>query len=394
MKIAVSFPIKNKVYVSNPFPITSDNRSYFIQTKDDVAVAVCVIWSGLPVAFAQTIESHETGEIKATIHGNQSDQYVHLAEYDLRAWQSLLCSYILIDIDFDNPTSTFSAENADEVDKIHVTSASTNRYQPRTRGKEAFETFGRAFLAIEQGKTHIEIMSHYREAMLALEVGRSIDAYNSFFLFLESQFCKGQSGTKQVVTLLSKQVDFTEALKEVCRDHKPNNHLYPIRFKSIGKVAIELKPLITEIVELRGALRHHSLGNPNRWNPNKQEDYSVEASFLGSVCFSVAFPKTTHLTWNQPYLEQFSSQAKQEKHIVEVMVTITVRIGETAEEKRFNMTFPQIGLDAHLATAVLQKVIEVVDKELPGSELFAIRAIHKTRGTELFRYDVGPTLYR
>ncbi len=394
MKLAVSFPIKNRVYVSNPFPIASDTKSYFIQTKDDVAISVSVMWTGLPVAYAQTIESHETGDIKATIHGNQSDQYVHLAEYDLRAWQSLLCAFILIDIDFDNPTSTFNAENANEVDKIHVSSASTNRYRPRARGKEAFETFGRAFLAIDEGKPQIELMSHYREAMLALEVGRSIDAYNSFFLFLESQFCKGQSNTRKVVKLLSEQSDFTDALKEVCKDHKPNNHLYAIRFKSIGLAATKLENVITEIVELRGALRHHSLGNPNRWNPNKQEDYSVEASFLGGVCFGIAFPKTTHLTWNQPYLEQFSSQAKREKHIVEVMVTITIRTDDTAEERRFNMTLPQIGLDAHLATAVLQKVIEVVAKELPGSELFAIRAIHKTKGTELFRYDVGPTLHR
>ena len=152
--------------------------------------------------------------------------------------------------------------------------------------------------------------------------------------------------------------------------------------------------MVKEIVELRGALRHHSLKHPNRWDPNKQEDYGVEASFLGSVCMGVAFPFTTEKLWDSFYVEQFVEQAKRSNCAVELAVTITVRVGDQAEEKHVNMTFPQMRLDAPLAKTVLMKVMELVDKEMPGAEVFAIRARHKSQGTELFRYDVGPSLHR
>ncbi len=394
MKIAISFPIKNEVFVSNPFPIEKGLKSYFIEVKDDVAKSISVTWSGLPISLAQTIEKHDQGDVKLTIHDNQSGQYVTLAEHDLRAWQSILSAYVIVDIDFDNPKSTFLPEGKDEFEKIKIFSFSSARYRPRSRGTEAFENFGRAFLAIEEGKTQIEVMSHYREAMLAQRVGRSIDAYNNYFLYLESQFCVGQSNTKRVVALLAGNSEFCNALTAAAKEFKVDRRAKPLRFNTIDQIAVNPKRLITEIVELRGALRHHSLGNPNRWNPNDQEDYSTEAVFLGAVCLWIAFPKTMHVTWNTPYPEQFLQQAKKGNFIVELTVSVTIRVGESAEEKQFEMTFPQIGLDTRLAMAALQRIIETVEEKVPGAEIFAIRAAHKSKGTELFRYDVGHTLHR
>lgn len=394
MKVSVSFPIKNKVFIRNPFPIAVGNKSYIIDIESEVAKSVSVTWSGISTEFAPQIENHQQDPVKVSINKRQSEQFVLFAEYDLRAWQSLLSAYVLVDIDFDIPTTRFAAENHSETEVIKIKSSSSRFHKPRTRGKEAFEIYGRAFLAIEEGRGQIEVMSHYREALIALDAGRSIDAYNNFYLFIESQFCRGKSSTPVVVKILMKQVDFINALGAAAKEYKEEKRAYPIRFKAIGLAGTDPEPLITEIVELRGLLRHHSLANPGRWNPNKQEQYVVEAVFLGSLCLKLAFPKTTQTIWKPPYLVQFQEQAKKGNFEVELAISVTIRNGDEADERHFDMKVPQIGLDAQLATAVLQKALEILDEQSPDAELFAIRARHKTQGTELFRYDVGPSLHR
>jgi len=167
-----------------------------------------------------------------------------------------------------------------------------------------------------------------------------------------------------------------------------------IRFNFINSSTEKIPELIKELVELRGALRHHSIGDPRRWNPNNQDEYLVEAVFLGGVCLSLAFPNTTNVLWKADYIQAFLEQAKRSGNVTELNISISIRLNEKPDEIHFKMTVPQVELDAQVARAVLVDVIKKIEERTPGAEILSIRAQHSKRGSELFRYDLGPSIYR
>src|SRR5712692_8549690 len=91
------------------------------------------------------------------------------------------------------------------------------------------------------------------------------------------------------------------AVASALRDPKSKK----LRFKSLDLWATEPNRLVKEIVELRGHLRHHSLGNPRRWDPDKQEDYEPEARFLAQVVHSLIWPMTTGKLWEPSLMKEY-----------------------------------------------------------------------------------------
>lgn len=392
MIVSVKFPIRNDVYVKEPWPIRVGSKTYFIDTDQGKAKSVGVRIAGVSPEVAPKIELPAEGPFRANITLN-SGFHVLMAEHELRAWEALLAAYVIIDIDFDNPITEFTLEPSDKNATLPVSNFVQGREPVRWRGRDEFSVFGRAFLAIETGMALIEPMSLYREAHKALLVERSIDAYNGFYLFIESLFCRGRTGTVQATNELTRSLEFMRALGMVV-ENKRSVVNQKVRFSGVTKWQNESRLLVTEIVALRGRLRHHSLSSPHRWDPNRQRDYDAEARFLGAVANNIAFERSSGKLWEGSLPEKFTRLAEETHMTVTIHVRLTIRQTEHIEEIPIDMTFPQRVLDSQLAHAVLTKALEALNERSPVAELFAIRAWEKTRGTELLRYDVGPTLTR
>jgi hypothetical protein len=192
MIFSIAFPILNKVQVKHPWPVSVGNQTFFIKTKDELATAVGIQYSGVSIDVAPVFEKAALPGGTAQIKLGSSAHSI-VAERDLRAWQSLLTAYVLIDIDFDSPTLEFRPENDDEKSRIVIHNFSRTKNEI-VRGSVEFGILGRAFLGREKGRDLIEVMALFREANKALFSERYIDAYNQFYLFLETQFCEGQTG--------------------------------------------------------------------------------------------------------------------------------------------------------------------------------------------------------
>jgi hypothetical protein len=311
--VIVRFPIQNTVRIDDPWPIKVGSKTFFMNVENGSATAVGVRFTGVPTDAAPKFERLKDGPVKARIV-DPGDRFALAAEYDLRAWQTLLMAYILVDIDFDSPKTEFKPETQDEEGLINIHSFSTKKFEMHRRGTEEFALYGRAFLALDLGRPLIELMSLYRDALKALFAGRYIDAYNNFYLFLETQFCRGRTATNQASTELVKNTEFMSALHTVVGRTADDESFKKLRFKSLEKWKDDPRSLVKEIVELRGLLRHHSLNSPHRWDPNRQENYEIEARFLSIVAYEIAFPKITGKLWDSPYPEEFSKMAN-EKHM-------------------------------------------------------------------------------
>jgi hypothetical protein len=191
-----------------------------------------------------------------------------------------------------------------------------------------------------------------------------------------------------------KSLEFIAAVDVTVKQTLHDKTLQNIRFQMLPRWNDEPRRLVKEIIELRGLLRHHSLNSPYRWNPDRQEDYEKEATFLSLVAYELAFPKTSGKLWEAPLLEQFSSLAAEMHMTTTVHVRLTIKEGDHIRDVGLDLTFPQRIHDAQLAHAVLTKALEEFDQKSPGAELFGMRAWIKSKGTELFRYDLGSSLPR
>jgi hypothetical protein len=387
MRVTVEFEVAPQVRIHSPWPIEAEGKALFLKVDDDdVLTSITVVYRNIPLDQAPRVERRDEGRIKANIQ--IVDGYRLDAERTLRAWQSLLVTYTLIPIDWESAVVRYAPETSQEDGKIQLTKFSGRNVRRIPRGFEDFSIYGRAFLAVSQGYDKIDEMAFYAGGVAALQSQRPIDAYNNFYLYVEAKYGL-RFRTRDAVKDLLSQVEFMAALEQVCREFPEQQKL---RFKHLHLQ--DRGKLVREIVELRGFLRHNSLQNPARWDPNRQQEYDPEARFLASVAQDIAKRETFEITWGDPYMTEFVRQAEETGNMVEVHAILTIREADEVREVGLNLRFPQHGASPGLAHAALQKVIEEFNSRSPGAELFAIRARLHPNGPELFRYDVGPVLAR
>ena len=390
MRVIVTFNVENKVRVEPSWPIRLGDRSIMLNCEEGLLKTVSITFHGVSSLLAPTIIQDRTAKISTSV--NIRDGYQLKAERDLRAWQALLAPWSNPDIDFDTISLRYEAESKDEEDLIHIKSFNQSRGQSLRRGTDEFATYGRAFLAIESAYDAIDKMAFFIEGRKALDAVRPIDAYNNFYLFFESNYDLPFKTRAAVSTLLANG-DFMNALRETIAEPEWQSRATKMSFESLRVNLVVEARLVEDIVKLRGYLRHNTLSNPNRWDPNKQSEYEMEARFLGGIAMAIALPEFER-TFGVSYAEEFVRQTEELHIMMEVHAVLMIREDDHIRDVGLDLRFPTLTPSASLAKAVLEAVLKVFDEKSPGAELFGVRARIKPHGPELFRYDLGPSLPR
>ncbi|WP_156908852.1 hypothetical protein [Bradyrhizobium murdochi] len=374
--------------ISEVWPVKAQHK-YFIERREGFVSHVGVIFEALPIDEAPTFfkASGSIAESRISIKGNRIQEAVQ----GVRAWQSLLATYVIVDVDFDDISQEFKPEGDAERERVHILSFNSNRNEPNSKIMHDFSIFGRAFLAVDRGVDLIEPMAFFIEGRKALAADRLIDAYNYCFLFLESRFKLKHQNRLAAAQLVEKR-EFCGALESILEDPMLRDVARGAKL-ALDKWPDDKEAIALEIVELRGRLRHHSIGNPNRWNPTEQQKYRAEAVFLAAICREIAKP-SFDITWEDTYVQEFVEQAKAMGMQLDVSVVLTIDDGTLPREIGMNFKIPQFEPSAMLAKTVLENALTEFDKHMPGAQLLGIRARVRPNGPELFRYDLGPGIRR
>jgi hypothetical protein len=227
-----------------------------------------------------------------------------------------------------------------------------------------------------------------------LRTGRYVDAYNNFFLFVETQFLRSTDTKKAVASLLA-SAEFMAGLQASVDAVGKNRQQKPMIFDdALRRWATDPLPLVKEIVLLRGKLRHHSLRHQERGDPTKHGAHEEEAHFLARVAQAIAFPETVNVFLNEPYQGRFLAMADEVHQTIVVNVRITARFNEQIHDVALNMKFPQRSPSLQLAREVLNRSLSTFDERSPGAQLIALRATIAGSGVELLRFEVGGSLPR
>jgi len=314
-------------------------------------------------------------------------------EKKIRIWQSLLSTYVVVDVDFDSPVEEYRAEDESERSKIPVRSFQRNSGR-RDAYVGDFSPFGRAALADKVDDRLIEKMSFFIHARIDLDLNRIIDSYDNFYLFLESNFLLN-SKTRLAVEKLSSETKFITAVDEYLGDTTLHDERKDPAFPGVTKWDADKRALVREIVELRGHLRHNSLAHDGRWDINDQERYRHQAVFIGMVCHIVARELTHDVIWLDLYGERFKALSKKVGAVKSIVATITIKENSLTRDLSFRISVPSAELSAGLAKFILKTCVDKLEERAPAAELLAIRAYaDDEQRRELMRYDLGPSVLR
>ena len=396
MRTSVKFKVLNDVKVDQNWPVKIGKRTFSLETDGlSLKHIVCSI-DNQPIEFAPILVKGSQGGLP-TIHANSL--WVKFVEQDLKSWQAVLCAYIDIDIDFQNYEMEFFPENEEEEKIDIITPFKIGQVKNISAEPYEFTTLGRAFLALDHGQELSSVMTFYREGKSDLFGDRFVSAYNNYFLFLESLFCKGKTKTSSAAEKLLSDTNFSNALDKAVNNLKEESKISrPSDQRSFIPKELSYnsskRELTESIVSLRGKLRHHNKHSSVKWDPTNQEKYKNEAYFLATIVQEIAFEMGTSHLWTDEVAERFQKMSKKMGVELKVRVSMELIAGDETFSRLLDLSIPSLGLSAKLATFVLGNALELAAENDPHASILSIRAYRLPNGPELFRYDLGAQIAR
>ncbi|WP_439546722.1 hypothetical protein [Sandarakinorhabdus sp.] len=356
MIVTVAFNVKNHVEVMEGWPIRLGNRSFFLEREANVLKRVCVSFYGVDVAQAPHLQPavSETEIPHITIKGGE---HAALARKSIMNWQAVISGQQIVDIDYDYYELRFRAEDVSEEANIHLTSFRSNPNDILNRGCD-FEQIGRAFCVGQISDDRIESTSHFREGRLAYGAGRYIDAYNNMYLFLETRFCDGKTGNDKQTYLLAKQVELCEAIESNAKVFSKQGSTGASAFHLFKPDSTTVEK-IQALVLLRGKLRHHSLKSPQRWDPNKQNEYEFAARYLGAVVGDIVIKESIDDIYGPIALKMFREISVATGNETKIKVN-THRLNKE-RMLVLDMSYPTTVVSSKLCLSALQGAVQACE---------------------------------
>lgn len=305
MKAKYKFPISGEVKLDPRQMLPIKEHGYVYEFLIDERCIVTHIEVTVPVEEQWYPQLVMTGPRH---HQLITDNPVlHFVQRNLRGIEALMSIWGLKYIDRRNFEICWLPESQEEEEKLQIRnfSVKSERISIEDVPPLSFDLAARAIIKSWDGEKESVISSFYRKGVADMENQDYIDAIYDFYLILESKFGDGKWRSKQV----KQKLKCSDKLKEAF-DHAVSKSLTGLLNREL-LAKIETKnayknydDFIDYIVDLRGELHHHSEKNRKAWNPNKPEDYELEAVYLHAICNHIIF----HMTWNHIDVESVKQE--------------------------------------------------------------------------------------
>jgi hypothetical protein len=389
MIITVAFDVKNHVEVMEGWPVKTGNMTFFLEREDNVLKRVCVAFSGVGIEHAPnfTPATDEANHPHLDIKGGG---YAALARTNIMNWQAVVSGLQIVDLSYDNYELRFHAESIDEEADIHVSSFRSN-YDKALNSACDFEQIGRAFCVGPISDDRIESTSHFREGRIAFEAGRYVDAYNNFFLFLETRYCGGKTGNDKQIELLAKQTKLCGIIERVAIDFLKQVQQSRGDIFDLVKISDSTKDKVKALVLLRGKLRHHSLKSPHRWDPNKQNEHEGAARFLGAIVGDIVITESLADIYAPATLNRFREISVSTGH--ETKIKLLTRRLEKEPALVLDMSYPTTVVSSRLCLASTRNAIQACEDEGQLADTVRLEATHTQNDLELLSLEFGIWAY-
>jgi hypothetical protein len=385
MRLQILFPVLNKVRVLDAHEVKDPPFTFFVVPENGLMKKVGIEVAGIPAEiFAPKLTS---GALMTNITLSDVPEKEEMIAR-IRSWQSLLAPSIVVDIDYQSEEIEYIPEGEE---KIILRSLSKTQ-APRVEGTENFHEYAMAFYASKLSHDLIEPNAFIIEGARMLLNGFFIQAYNTFYLYLESVFGNGKFKEKDVVPLIAEDRSFSSAFHRT-RTLLSNHHRERVPFDP-NFFEDHITSCVSKIVKLRGELRHHSSKNSRRWSPTVQEVYAIEARFLYVLCSMHASSLSQGRISVPELVERYEREAREAGRLMSIVLEVTILNGAVSQSSRIVMEMPKVTATPRNCMRLLQICLEAIGAEFHDAPVLGFRLVDEESCTELFRYSLGDAVSR
>ncbi len=325
MFVIYTYPVRSTLSAVDRWPVLVNKfRVEFGEEKGIISSVSVAVRLDDDVRLP-TVSPLNDPKVKLHIDVGKSAHNDEVTDY-LMVVQGMLSLLGTFTIDLNKCQVKWEPENDDERTKLSLFSYSVTT----DKNVEAQSPFTFDFIArtvfTAASSVHYEVpLTFLRRGLQDIKSDRFIDAFYNFFFFLETQFAPGFSNPKVVTEKLLEASSVKVALqvtRENLRRHR--GHLPNL----LSLLALGDRELITQLVDTRGNLHHHTLRRPGIWHPEKPERFEAEALILQSIAHSIAMEEVFSLIYSQEQDDAFMGGVREVGAMFKLEANITTQAGK------------------------------------------------------------------
>ncbi len=311
MKCRYKFAIEGKIKPTVLHPINVRGLEYDFLTNENGVITHISVTTGHVDKRSWPIvqESNEAG-VKLEINIPSEPHYPFILQ-ELQVIEGLLSIYGMEKIDYENFHVEWLPNSEDEKNQLAMYNFSTgkNEIEDSSLPPLSFDLLARPIIGAPLGEKSEVTLSFFRKGRIDVKNSRYIEAIYDFYFVMESAYGDGKFKKAQIVQSFMKSKELVSIVKEslqnpceiIQREHK-------LRLQFQEKYAKKsVEQVISEIVELRGFLHHHTAKRKDIWHPEKHKEYEMEAIFLQDVCFKIAFKVYGEVVFNEDTVAKYQA---------------------------------------------------------------------------------------
>ena len=309
MKCRYRFPLTGRLRLNVSVPIPTRGWEVEFQTTGGIVSHVTVM---VPLPNREdwpvVREDPEPG-VKA--HFEVRTPHLPWIQRELRAIQGMLSLFGLRSIGLENP----------EVEWLPETDAERAELQLQSLKKEvkpapdeeieplSFDLIARAVLAADRATQVDTPLNFFRRGMLDIYQHEYIEAIYDFYFVLETVFGEGNFKNAAVADAFLASTQLRSCVQRALEDPGPLMTHNPKTREKFNQVygPLSVEEAVEKIISLRGYLHHHTEKRRNAWHPDEQNYYEVDALFLQSIAFNVAFSFAEPHMWHEEIVREYET---------------------------------------------------------------------------------------
>lgn len=306
MLVKFTYPLLGNIYMPEHWPICWGKYQVTWCVDEGKATSLTIAFQTSDPVALPSIQANPAPGIAAKFHTGQQ-YWREEAETIVRTANGLLGFFAQADIDFDRPTISWEAETAEEREKLKVFSFKVEPSKQLEPLPINFDLVARCFLSAVSATDQEIPLAFMAKGRRDIAAGKYIEAYYSYFFFLETQFAPGFSNPKQVSARFKASVEITSALDEARQITSSEAE----RKKQLHKLlSLSDEALIEHLVATRGRLHHHALARKTgSWHPEKHREFEAEARFISVLAYVISERQNSDLLFNQKVSEELKGAA-------------------------------------------------------------------------------------
>jgi hypothetical protein len=310
VRVKITYPVKTNLFFTDVWPVKIGDLVLEWGVQDGKIKFLTV---SAPMSDADILPSYQDGGapgVSATISQGEISRHNEIDQV-LRTMQGLLSLYAATEIDFETVQMQWLPENAEEENRLTVSSFSRERVNPdfdRPRHFE-FDLAARMALAAPHAKEFEIPLSFVRRGSRDFKEGRYIESFYNLFFFLETLFAPGFSTPSKVIKKFKAAKEIRSAISEVRRlQSSPAIQGLPKLVSLVGKTDDQL---LEYLVETRGNLHHHAPRRSDVWRPDKPDEFRDDCLLLLQIVSKIALDMTRPILFQQKFSEELGRCAEE-----------------------------------------------------------------------------------